>query len=119
MEASEERLRRLAINDERYLDTILGRGTATNPDDRLDPRAAAYVRIGAAIALGASATVFEWVTAGALNAGATPDDIVDVLDATAPLVGAALVVSAAPKLALALGFDIEVELYAGGEGRQP
>ena len=109
MDASEERLRRLAINDERYLDGILGRGTATWPGDRLGPREAAYVRLGAAIALGAPATVFEWVTAGALTAGASPDDVVDVLDATAPLVGGALVVSAAPKLALALGYDIEMD----------
>jgi alkylhydroperoxidase/carboxymuconolactone decarboxylase family protein YurZ len=41
----------------------------------------------------------------ALVAGATDDDIVDVLAAVAPIVGLARVSTAAPKLALALDAD--------------
>jgi hypothetical protein len=43
----------------------------------------------------------------ALGAGATVDDIVGVLIAVAPTVGLARVVSAAPQLAAAIGYDVE------------
>jgi hypothetical protein len=42
--------------------------------------------------------------------GATDDEIVGCLVAVLPVVGVARVVSAAPKLALALGFDVEAAL---------
>ena len=45
----------------------------------------------------------------------TVDEIVGTLIAVAPIVGTARVVSAAPELALALGYDIEAALE-GVEG---
>jgi 4-carboxymuconolactone decarboxylase len=41
-----------------------------------------------------------------VGAGATPTEIVDVLVGVVPIVGLPRVVAAAPKLALALGHDI-------------
>ena len=52
-----------------------------------------------------AALVHERVEAG-LKAGASYDEIVGVLVAVIPIVGVARVVSAAPNLALALGYDV-------------
>jgi hypothetical protein len=46
--------------------------------------------------------------------GATFDEIVGCLIAVAPVVGLARVVSAAPELALALGYDVDAALEATG-----
>ena len=43
----------------------------------------------------------------AIGAGATAAEIVDVLIGVLPIVGLPLVVAAAPKLALALGYDTD------------
>ena len=48
----------------------------------------------------------------ALAAGACNDEIVGILIAVAPIVGLARVVSAAPELALALGYDLDAALEA-------
>jgi hypothetical protein len=42
----------------------------------------------------------------AIAAGATEEDVVDVLIAVAPIVGLARVTRAAPEVALALGYDV-------------
>jgi 4-carboxymuconolactone decarboxylase len=46
----------------------------------------------------------------ALASGATVDEIVGVLIAVAPTVGLARVVSAAPEVAVAIGYDIDAAL---------
>ncbi len=51
-------------------------------------------------------------------AGATDDEIVGVLIAVAPTVGLPRVVSAAPCVALALGYDVEAALE-GSDDRSP
>jgi alkylhydroperoxidase/carboxymuconolactone decarboxylase family protein YurZ len=45
----------------------------------------------------------------AVNAGATAAEIVDVLVGVVPIVGLPCAVAAAPKLALALGYDTDDE----------
>ena len=62
------------------------------------------------MAIGSSAVCLEWSTARALAAGATEDEIADVLLAIAPVAGLGRVVSAAPDVATALGYDIEAAL---------
>lgn len=110
MRAHEDRLRRLSINDARSLGSVLTpEPTDARPDD-LDPHAAALVRLAVLIALDGPAPAFEWATACAIASGATEDEIVGVLVATGPLVGSSHVVSAAPKLARAMGYDIDADL---------
>ena len=46
----------------------------------------------------------------ALAAGATSDEIVATLEAVTPVTGDARAVLCAPKLALALGYDVEADL---------
>ena len=62
------------------------------------------------VAIGSSAVCLEWSTARALAAGATEDEIADVLLAIAPVAGLGRVVSAAPDVATALGYDVEAAL---------
>jgi 4-carboxymuconolactone decarboxylase len=107
MSGPEARLRRLAINDPTFLDRVMADdGAAT----ALDPHARALVRIGVLVALDGPPSAFEYATSAALAAGATAEELVDVLVSTAPLVGSAHVVSVAPRLARALGFDLDREL---------
>jgi 4-carboxymuconolactone decarboxylase len=52
----------------------------------------------------------EWSTRRALAAGASEDEIADVLLAIAPVTGLGRIVSAAPAVAIALGYDTEAAL---------
>ncbi len=58
----------------------------------------------------AAAVCLQWSTARALAAGATQDEVADVLLAIAPVAGLGRVVSAAPKVATALEYDVEAAL---------
>ena len=46
----------------------------------------------------------------ALAAGASEDEIVDLLLVLAPIVGVARVTAAAPELGVALGYDMDAEV---------
>jgi alkylhydroperoxidase/carboxymuconolactone decarboxylase family protein YurZ len=67
------------------------------------------------VAIGSSAVCLEWSTTRALAAGATKDEIADVLLAIAPVAGLGRVVSAAPKVATALEYDIDAALEEADE----
>jgi alkylhydroperoxidase/carboxymuconolactone decarboxylase family protein YurZ len=110
MRELEDRLRRLSIHDAHTVDHLLGAGPADADDQALDPHVAALVRLGVLIAVDGPAPAFEWATASALAAGATAEELVGVLVAAGPLVGSAHVVSVAPRLARALGYDIDEDL---------
>jgi alkylhydroperoxidase/carboxymuconolactone decarboxylase family protein YurZ len=56
----------------------------------------------------------EWSATRALAAGATKDEIAEVLLAIAPVAGLGRVVSAAPDLAAALDYDVEDALEEPG-----
>lgn len=103
----EETLRRLAIHDDAYLESVLGRGFRDTSASGLDGRAQALARIGALVAIDAPTSGYLGAVESGLAAGASRDDIVGVLVALLPSIGADRVVCAAPRLALALGFDVE------------
>ena len=73
----------------------------------MDEKTASLARLAALVALHAPPASYERGVGAALAAGATADEVVDTLTAVAPTVGLARVVSAAPGLALALGYDID------------
>ena len=58
----------------------------------------------------AAPSSFQHAVALALAAGATRDEVVATLEAVTPVTGAARVVSSAPRVALALGYDVEAAL---------
>ena len=68
------------------------------------------MRLAAIVAVDAAPASFQHAVTLALAAGATREEIVATLEAVTPVTGAARVVSSAPKLALALGYDVEAAL---------
>ena len=104
----QETLRRLAIFDERFVPA----GLAGDPAGTsvLDARTVALLQVAVSVAIGSSAVCLQWSTARALAAGATQDEVADVLLAIAPVAGLGRVVSAAPDVATALGYDVEAAL---------
>ena len=105
MDEYKKHLRRLAVHDEAFLETIAVDGTA--PGAALDERTAALVRLGATVAVDAALASFQHAVTLALAAGATSDEIVASLEAVTPVTGAARVVQCTPKVALALGYDVD------------
>ena len=103
-----DRLRRLAINDPRFVNEAFGgRGTASQ---ELDPKTLALVRIAALVAVGGPVPSYGALADAALDAGATAAQIVDVLVGVARVVGQPRVVAAAPQLGMALGYEINAAL---------
>ena len=105
-------LRSLALNDARFVASVLGMARDTVDASRLDQKTHALVRLGAALAIDAAPGAYQSTIEMALAAGAGADEIVGTLIAVAPTIGLARVVSAAPGLALALGYDVEAALEA-------
>lgn len=98
-----ERLRGLAINDARFATDDAG-GSGLAPTE-LDPKTLALVRLAALVAVGGAVPSFGAHADAAIDAGATAAEIVDVLVGVVPVVGLPCVVTAAPRLAMALGYD--------------
>ncbi len=101
------RLRRLAVHDDALLDELAVEGRAPRV---LDDKTTALLRIAATVAVDAAPHSFQHAVALAVNAGATADEIVASLEAVTPVTGAARVVQCAPKVALALGYDVDAAL---------
>ena len=76
----------------------------------MDPKTAALVRVGALVAIGSPGVCLEWGTTRALAAGATDDEITDVLLAIARWPGSAGSPGAAPGVEAALGYDVDAAL---------
>jgi alkylhydroperoxidase/carboxymuconolactone decarboxylase family protein YurZ len=98
-----ERLRRLAINDARFVELC---GAEVDPRG-LDSKTLELVRLAALISVGGAVPSYGAQADAAVSAGATAAEIVDVLVGVVPIVGLPCAVSAAPRLALALGYDID------------
>src|SRR5215471_15850478 len=89
---SQEILRRLAIIDEGFIAGQAELGLDPAAISALDPRTVALLRLGAAVAIGSPAVLLEWSTTRALAAGASDEEIVEML------------------LAIALEYDIDAAL---------
>ena len=76
----------------------------------LDPKTAALLHVAVLVAIGSPAVCLEWSAGRALAAGASEDEIADVLLAIAPVVGLGRIVCAAPEMATAPGYDIVAAL---------
>ena len=100
-------LRRLALCDEATLEPMMS-GVVESPDlTCLAAKTLALARVAALIGAESSSASYQWAVDSALAAGVSEADIVDVLVAVSPVVGLARTTSAAPQLALALGYDID------------
>jgi alkylhydroperoxidase/carboxymuconolactone decarboxylase family protein YurZ len=110
----QETLRRLAMIDEAFVEGEAGLGLGLGGVSALDPKTAALVRLGVSVAIGSPGVCLEWSADRALAAGATEDEIADVLLAIAPVIGLGRVVASAPEVATALGYDITLALEEPG-----
>ena len=109
-----ELLRCLAINDARFAEGAIG-AAGVGPGE-LDPKTLALVRLAALVAVGGAVPSFGAQADAAVSAGATAAEIVDVLVGVVPVVGLPRVVAAAPKLAMALGYDTDDALEPQSNG---
>jgi alkylhydroperoxidase/carboxymuconolactone decarboxylase family protein YurZ len=103
---------KIAIADEKYVEEVLSNDRANLTASTLDAKAHALVRLGALIAIDAEAPAYMWTLQAARRAGASDDELVGCLLAALPTLGVARIVSAAPKLGLAMGFDVASALEA-------
>jgi len=109
-------LRKLALRDDRYIDALLARDDTSAAETGLEPRVRALVQLGALVAVDAAPPSYMSVAEEALGAGATYEDLVGSLIVVMPVVGVPRVVSAAPNLGLALGYDVGEAFEAPGDG---
>ena len=105
----QDTLRRLAMIDEGFVEDHAGLGLGPCTP-ALDPKTAALLQVGVSVAIGSPGVCLEWSAGRALAAGASEDEIADVLLAIAPVAGLGRVVAAAPDVATALGYDITAAL---------
>ncbi len=105
-EATRTALAELALGDPELLGEGLEMRAALQSRSGLDPRSFALVKIAALIALDAPPASYLWQVGNALDAGATPEDLMGVLLAIAPQIGGPKTVAAAPELMVALGLSL-------------
>ena len=113
----QEILRRLTIIDEGFVEDQAGLGVDPAGISALDAKTTALLRLAVSVAAGSSAVCLEWSTTRALAAGAGEDEIAEVLLAIAPVAGLGRIVSAAPEVAAALGYDIDAALLEESDSR--
>lgn len=94
-------LRRLCINDADVTDAgHLWRAS-------IDPLTRAMVQLAALVSVNAVEPSIHSATDDAIAAGATTRQLIALLDGLVPVVGLPRVVAAAPRLAMALGYDAD------------
>jgi alkylhydroperoxidase/carboxymuconolactone decarboxylase family protein YurZ len=108
-------LRRLAAGDAPFLDGVFrpegrsGEASAIN----LDRSIRVLVELSALLAADAPTTSVRWAAERAAAAGAGDEELLGVLLAAGAAAGGAQMVTSAPRLALALDLDLEVEGWDG------
>ncbi len=107
MQGWQQTLVGLAVDDPTTVSSVLSGNCQI---ERLDERTESLVRIAAATASDASGPTFERILSDALDAGATEEEVVSVLIACAPLIGASRLVRCAPSVAAALHYDADEAL---------
>jgi 4-carboxymuconolactone decarboxylase len=107
---AEDRLRDMALGDTSSASSTVNGSITRVPAPGLDGKTDALVRLAALIAAGASPTSYRLSVEASMGAGATVEEVVGTLLAVAPTVGLARLVSATPRLALAVGYDIDAAL---------
>lgn len=103
MDRIERLLCKLTLHDEQSVAVTLANADVSG----LDAKAEALVRLGAVLSIDPATVSVRVLVERAFRAGATEDEIVGVLLAIAPAIGQARTVAVAPRLALALGYDVE------------
>jgi alkylhydroperoxidase/carboxymuconolactone decarboxylase family protein YurZ len=108
-------LRRLAAGDARFLDGAFRPEGANGeaPAINLDRSTRVLVELAALLAADAPTTSVRWAAERAAAAGAGDEELLGVLLAAGAAAGGAQMVTSAPRLALALDLDLEVDGWDG------
>ena len=107
MRSSEEILRRLAIGDRTTIAALAVAGDAIPASAGTDELTLALVRVAVLVPLDAPQSSYQAAVEAAMRAGASLDDLLATLLATIEAVGWPRAVSAAPRIALAAGYDVD------------
>jgi 4-carboxymuconolactone decarboxylase len=110
MDDYKERLRKLAVRDEALVEAVLANEPANREESGLDAKTHALVRLTTTVAVDGGQSSYQYAIERALAAGATADEVVGTLVAMMSLTGVPRAVSAAPKVGLALGYDVDAAL---------
>ena len=110
MMSAEEAFRRLAIGDTALLAAVADPDGGNPSAPRLDERIESLIRVAVLVPLDAPQTSYQPAVEAAIRAGASLDDLLATLVATAASVGSPRVVAAAPRIALAAGYDVDQAL---------
>jgi len=110
MQPSEEILRRLAIGDRTLIAALAGSGDADPVAARLDGLTESLIRVAVLVPLDAPQSSYQAAVETAMRAGASLEDLLATLLATVEAVGVPRAVSAAPRIALAAGYDVDAAL---------
>lgn len=109
MDDRETMLRRMSLSDPRLLtgppESWPGRDRSS-----LDPRWQTLVRLGALLATEPSSSALQHVVDEALELNITRDELVQALVCLLPTVGLRQAATVAPRLGLAIGYDVEEAL---------
>jgi alkylhydroperoxidase/carboxymuconolactone decarboxylase family protein YurZ len=110
-----EFLRRLAASDESSLEAAFSRAGdgAEGIEPNLDRSIRVLVELAALLAADAPTTTVRWAAERAAATGADDEKLLGVLLAAGAAAGGAQTVTSAPRLALALDLDMEVEGWDG------
>jgi len=109
MVSAEEAFRRLAIGDPVLLATMAESGGALG-QFRLPEPIEALVRVAALVPIEAPQSSYQAAVGAALRTGVSLDDLLAALVAVAGSVGTPRVVAAAPRIALAAGYDTDAAI---------
>jgi 4-carboxymuconolactone decarboxylase len=112
-------LQRLAVSDDTLVASLLSQNHPSIGASCDTERICALFRLAALIAAEGTIASYLSVVESALAAGASVEEIVDVLLAVAGTVGSARVVAAAPLLARAVGFEVDEAFDSARVPRAP
>jgi hypothetical protein len=110
VESSEGVFRRLTIGDRNAIAALLGDRGRHQDAVRLTELTEALIRVAVLVPLDAPQSSYQAAVGAAIRAGASIDDLLATLVATVEAVGVPRVVSAAPRIALAAGYDVDAAL---------
>jgi len=105
-QATTDTLLALAMGESGVMGEAMEMREQLRADSCLDAKTFALVKIASLVALDAAPASYLFQVQGALDAGASPREILGVLTAVAPQAGMARVVSAAPEIMIALGLEL-------------
>ena len=97
---------KLAMIHEGFVKDEAGLTLGPAATSALDPKTATLLQVGASVTIGSSSICLQRSVSRAIAAGATEDEIADVLLAIARVAGLGRIAAAAPDVAIALGYDV-------------